>query len=262
MFGDAFWSVYHRSNRMRFRSKTMPNMGQPTWSFSSFASFTSLTMNMHWRCSSAHISYTVMYISTSFLQQFFHAPPLPPFCASRQAMWWCEPIRLLPSAQRQRPARGACEPHCHSTPSRPRRSGSPRRHPAACTHLSKSSFSVKSKASNASTNPTSWHDPSCVIVQLVCCVESTPQGPKCEFSKFSCDWLHINFNLLGNTSQESQELDKWCTGFLNLNSFSNLNGKYWSTCLLVSSLYISRWSGWSLLTWLWYKVVRSFLNSG
>jgi len=146
MFGDDFWSVNHRSNRIRFRSKTMPNRGQTTWSFSSFASFSSLTMNVHWRCSSTHISYTVTCTSRPlFCNSFFQASPLPTFCASRQAMWWCEPIRLLPSAQRRRPARGASKPRCRSTPSRPRRSGSPRRHPAACTHLSKSSFSVKSK---------------------------------------------------------------------------------------------------------------------
>ena len=72
MFGDAFWSVYHWSNRMRFRSKTMPNRGQTTWSFSSFASFSSLTMNVHWRCSSTHISYTVTCTSRPlFCNSFF-----------------------------------------------------------------------------------------------------------------------------------------------------------------------------------------------
>jgi len=47
--------------------------------FSSFASFSSLTMNVHWRCSSTHISYSDMYISTSFLQQFFSGIASPSF---------------------------------------------------------------------------------------------------------------------------------------------------------------------------------------
>ena len=40
--------------------------------FSSFASFSSLTMNVHWRCSSTHISYTVTCTSRPlFCNSFF-----------------------------------------------------------------------------------------------------------------------------------------------------------------------------------------------
>jgi hypothetical protein len=57
--------------------QTMPKRGQTTWYFSSFASFRSLTMNVHRRCSSAHISYTVTCTSRPlFCNSFFrHGPP-------------------------------------------------------------------------------------------------------------------------------------------------------------------------------------------
>lgn len=42
-------------------------------------------------------------------------------------------------------------------------------------------------------------------------VLSIPQGPKFEFSKFDHDHRALTSIYWENTSQESQELDKWCT---------------------------------------------------